>query len=167
MLSGAINMAVSITTNIYRLLQDSKRLRRDALSGKGFGYRPYISVWVLLTKYTKENFDRQQSPDGVAWKPMSDTTRTIRERKGFSPEPLLQRSGDLLRSLIEPKKGSESDFINKTITMRSTLPYAIFQQEGFGNVIARPYLGLNGRQIQDVENTVAESIDYVLDQFFH
>jgi len=160
-------MAVSITTNIYRIIQTSKIIRRDALSGKGFGYRPYSSIWALLSKYTKENFDRQQSPDGVAWKPMSDTTKDIREEKGFAREPLLQRSGSLLKSLLEPKRGDDFDFINKTITMGSKLPYALWQQEGVGNIEARPYLGLSDRQIQELENTVAKSIDYVLDQFFH
>lgn len=167
MQNGATSMAVSITTNIYRIIQKSKIIRRDALSGKGFGYRPYSSIWALLSKYTKENFDRQQSPDGISWKPMSEATRAIREKKGFAPEPLLQRSGNLLRSLLEPKRGDDFDFINKTITMGSKLPYAIWQQEGFKGVEARPYLGLNDRQIQDLENTAAEAIEYVLDQFFH
>ena len=109
-----------------------------------------------LADSTAESFERQSAPDGTPWAPLTEGTKRQRRRKGYRDGPILERSGDLISSIV-----SDSDAT--TAIAGTNLEYAARHQLGFegpdalGRPIdtpARPFLGL----WPEHEDLIVESI---------
>ena len=96
------------------------------------------------------------APDGTPWAPLTEGTKRQRRRKGYRDGPILERSGDLISSIV-----SDSDAT--TAIAGTNLEYAARHQLGFegpdalGRPIdtpARPFLGL----WPEHEDLIVESI---------
>ena len=63
--------------------------------------RFWQTVGMYIQKQTiKQRFDKQQSPNGEAWKPLSEFTRTMRLRRNKTGDmKILQDTGELRRSI--------------------------------------------------------------------
>lgn len=116
-----------------------------------------LAVSEYLKDVAIDSFDRQAAPDGTLWAPLKESTQRQRRRQGFGEAgPILQRRGDLIRSLVSDhgadfaqagtnlvyatvqhfgaKKG---EFGGYRRVNRST-----FQPIPWGDIPARPFLGL-------------------------
>ena len=52
-----------------------------------------------LVDSAEENLRRQAAPDGTPWKPLADRTLADRRRQNFGVRPILERSGDLFKTI--------------------------------------------------------------------
>ncbi len=83
---------------------------------------------ALLTKI-QEGYQREQSPDGRAWKKLAPSTIRSRKRAGHWPGPVLRVSGELFKSITyQPGDGR--------VEIGSNVPYAAIHQ--FGGQVMRP-----------------------------
>jgi len=89
---------------------------------------------------SRASFDRQASPEGAAWAPLSPRYAGTKARL-FPGKGILQRRGGLLRSLFETVEGN-------TATIGATMPYAAIHQ--FGGVAGRsgPFKKKDGKRAQ-------------------
>ena len=101
------------------------------------------SVGMYMVKRTMRCFDKEQSPDGVKWKPLSKARIKQRNKrhKGGTMK-ILSDTGALRRSIAY--KAFQSRVI-----FGSVLAYAANHQFG-GTVPARPYLGVTEDDKQKV-----------------
>lgn len=102
----------------------------------------YMYMWrgVASVIYWRTRAAFAQEGLGRKWKDLADSTKADRKRKGYSPEhPILERTGDLLRSLTSPGTADAILQITKAgLTIGSSVPYAKFHQTGTGKMPARP-----------------------------
>lgn len=105
--------------------------------------------WDTVGRYVqrqtiKERFDKEQSPDGQKWKPLAPSTvkhRKKRHKKGNMK--ILQDTGELRRSIAyEPE--------DNCVKIGSKLKYARTHQFGRGKIPARPFLGVNDMEKQQI-----------------
>ena len=80
----------------------------------------------------------QAGPDGV-WTPLADATIEDRLRKGFpGARPILWRTGEGFRSLMDPKHPDGFEVIEKDRYRRGTnRDYMAAHEDGTGNMPAR------------------------------
>lgn len=92
----------------------------------------------LLSKEFELVQSLQAGPDG-AWVPLADATIEDRLRKGFpGPRPILWRTGEGFRSLIDPKHPDGFEEIGKNRYLRGTTrEYMAAHERGTGNMPAR------------------------------
>ena len=97
-----------------------------------------------LADSAAESFEQSSAPDGTPWAPLKPSTKKDRQRRGYRAGPILERSGDLITSII-----SDSDATSAVAG--TNLEYAARHQLGFegpdslGRDIdtpARSFLGL-------------------------
>ena len=109
-----------------------------------------------LVDSAAESFEQSSAPDGTPWAPLKPSTKKDRQRRGYRAGPILERSGDLITSII-----SDSDATSAVAG--TNLEYAARHQLGFegpdslGRDIdtpARPFLGL----WPEHEDLIVESI---------
>jgi phage virion morphogenesis protein len=122
----------------------------------------------LLTRSTKKRFAEGVSPDGVRWAPKSQTTLErsgIRTSNRVDIRPLFGPSG-ALNSTISPEPSRTEVLIG------SALIYAAVQHFGaargafgrmsngspipWGNIPARPFLGVSAEDEVDIAATVED-----------
>lgn len=126
----------------------------DRLSAAMSDLTPVMQdIGELLIRSTRERFVEGKSPEGAAWAPKSPTTLAAYARRGVNaPRPLIGETGRLGRE-ISYQAGPQS------VEVGSNLIYAAVQQFGaaqgafgrtarggpipWGNIPARPYLGLS------------------------
>ena len=105
--------------------------------------------WDSVGRYVqrqtiKERFDKEQSPDGQKWKPLAPSTvkhRKKRHKKGNMK--ILQDTGELRRSIAYE---AGDNFVK----VGSKLKYARTHQFGRKNIPARPFLGVNDMEKQQI-----------------
>ena len=127
-------MLISIQVEGLKRVQHKLKLSADKLQNMRNFWK---SVGMYVQKQTiRERFDKQQSPEGQKWKPLSPATikhRMKHHKKGIIK--ILQDTGELRRSIA-----CEAD--NNSVKVGSKLKYARTHQFGRGNIPARPFLGL-------------------------
>ncbi len=155
---------MKVTTNVKQILNGFKKAT-DSLGNKNGVNLLYVGVRLAVFRHIGIIFDKQVTPDGVPWVPMRETTKSIREALGFKPLPLLQRSGALLESLTKVQSGQIRQS-SQEVVVGTNLKYARLQQYGFGNVVARPYLGFSDAMIREVKDASTRGIKSIMDSFF-
>ena len=127
-------MKINIKAKGISALSQSLKRKSDALSHLS----PY---WQLVGMYVqkqtiKERFDKEQTPDGEKWKPLSPArVKQRRKRHKRGNMKILQDTGELRRS-IHYEAGQRG------VRIGSNLKYARTHQFGRGNIPARPFLGV-------------------------
>lgn len=126
-------MAVQIKVDISDVERQFGILREQMIPALTEG----IAEGLFLM--SRESFEQQRSPEGVAWAPLSPQYALLKA-KLFPGKPILQRQGWLLRSLFRQAKGN-------VVTVGSHLPYAAIHQYGGAagrggkaQIPARPFL---------------------------
>ncbi len=128
---------------------------------------PMQDIGEFLTKTTKDRFGAGTSPDGVPWAPKSEVTKEGYRRRGdhVDDRPLFGPSGSL-SSLIHYEATPTS------VRWGSPMIYAAVMQGGaaqgafgrtlrggpipWGNIPARPFLGLSDSDRAGVLEIIAE-----------
>lgn len=97
--------------------------------------------WQIVGMYVQkqtinERFNKEQSPDGTKWLPLSPARIKQRMKKHKHGQmKILQDVGELRKSIVyEAGKNY--------VRIGSNLKYAATHQFGRGNIPARPYLGI-------------------------
>lgn len=128
----------------------------------------------FLADRSEEAFAQEQSPEGVAWKPLSKVTlaRRKKAKAGKPSAKILQQDRHLLNSLT-------ADWDSKEAIAGTNVVYAATHQFGakqgqfgqgsyktrqgsfpipWGDVPARPFLGVSKADKSEIENTMARFI---------
>ncbi len=94
------------------------------------GLRPALLQGITegIFAMARQSFERQASPEGAPWAPLSLKYASLKQRL-FPGRPILQRRGTLLRTLFRSVEG------NRAI-VGSRLPYAAAHQFGFSGSTA-------------------------------
>jgi phage virion morphogenesis protein len=138
---------MSSTINDRILVEKMKKMRARCLDA-----RPaFKKIAARMLAATHRNFDNQKSPEGVAWKGLSEETRL---RRGDDAR-ILEDSGDL-------RQRCESKHTGTVALVTNSLPYARVHQKGYKkkNIPARPFLGLTKEGNQKYKKIVK---DYLTD----
>ncbi len=89
-----------------------------------------------------EQFATQGRAGGTPWAELAPST--LRRRRGAG---ILYSTGALLRSLIEPGAHAHVEEISgDSLTLGSSLPYALFHQTGAGRGFGQPFLSPPARR---------------------
>ena len=135
-------MQISIRVEGLKRVQQKLKVTADRL----INLQPY---WQLVGLYVqrqtiRERFNKEQSPEGQKWKPLSHAT--IRRRKKHHKKgsmKILQDTGELRRSIAYEAN-------NDSVRVGSKLKYARTHQFGRGNIPARPFLGVTESEKQHI-----------------
>lgn len=111
----------------------------------------HAAIGSILEGSTRDRFDEQRGPDGIAWEDISPEWKEAKEQRGFSVAILIMR-GDL-RSSIASEPSDEDVLIRA-----GPAPYvAIHQFGGKGGMApgpaaipARPYMGVSEQDAADI-----------------
>jgi phage gpG-like protein len=106
------------------------------------GVADYRPVWPVIEDdfyaQIKDQFKTEGAEGGEKWAPLSPEYAGYKEAH-FPGKPILQRTGDLYESLTNPNSANGvRKEERKTLTLGSTIPYAVFHQLGTENMPARP-----------------------------
>jgi phage gpG-like protein len=98
------------------------------------GIADYRPVWQVIEADFYAQVARQFKTEGVAggdrWVSLSESYGAWKE-KNYPGKPILQRTGDLIDSLTNPNSANGVRIEErKTLTLGSTLPYALYHQTG-------------------------------------
>ncbi|MEI6100088.1 MAG: phage virion morphogenesis protein [Alphaproteobacteria bacterium] len=115
---------------------------------------------VLIVDQTEQRFTEGKSPEGVPWAPRSAVTIANYKRRKLAYGGLLHLTGQLSGNL-----GSAygPDFAEVT----TAEPYAAMMQFGgtraafpnlWGNIPARPFMGLSDENQTDILDTIGEAL---------
>ena len=137
-------MKINIKISGIDRLKQTLKAQADSLSN----LQPF---WQLVGMYVqkqtiKERFDKEQSPDGTKWKPLSPARIKQRlKRHKTGKMKILQDVGELRRS-VKYEAGQ------KYVRIGSNLIYAKTHQFGRGNIPARPFLGVTQQERQHIND---------------
>lgn len=118
---------------------------RQKLKAIADGLRDMRPLWQAVGMYIqrqtiKERFDKEQSPGGQKWKPLSQSTVNHRKKRHKSGNmKILQDTGELRRSITYEAEPN-------SVRVGTNLKYARTHQFGRGNIPARPFLGVNDEE---------------------
>ena len=110
-----------------------------------------------LADSVADSFDRQQAPDGAPWKPLKPKTVRDRQRRGYGAGPILERSGDLARSIL-------ADHDETSAVAATNLIYAATHHFGDErrNIPARPFLGVTDEHRAMILDAIERHIEAAL-----
>lgn len=127
----------------------------------------YTDIGEILVKSTKERFKKGESPEGVKWAPKSAATLAkyaARKSNAVNTMPLWGPSGDLRENPFADPQPDQ-------VTIGSNKIYAAMMQFGgtkaqfphlWGDIPARPFLGLSAEDVKDI---VAQVEDWISGAF--
>lgn len=107
-----------------------------------------IGEYLLIAH--RERWDRQQSPDGTPWSPLSP--RYMRRKAKLRPGRPLLVFDNILRGTLRYQADDAG------VAFGTDRPYGARQQFGGGGIPARPWLGLSA---DDENEIVAMTQDYL------
>ncbi|MDB5658323.1 MAG: phage virion morphosis protein [Cypionkella sp.] len=137
-------------------------------------------IGMFLVKQTKDRFPEQVSPDGAAWAPRSAVTLARYKKQGKPFGGILHLSGQMARSIFH-------DYDQNSVRIGSPEPYAAVQQFGaaqgafgafmgkdkkgrdhfhhlpWGNIPARPFLGLSEDDREGILAIISETLAAALE----
>lgn len=121
-------------------------------------------VAQTLRDQTEVRFAEQKSPKGVPWAPRSPATIANYERRKLTFGGILNLSGQLSGNLVST---SGADFAE----VGTPEPYAAMMQFGgtkaafphlWGNIPARPFMGLSDENRSDILDTISAALSRAL-----
>jgi len=116
--------------------------------------RPFGEYMILETE---ERFQKEESPDGTAWQPLSEVTIEMKEANN-DIDKILQAQGNLLLSIVP-------EALKDGVKISTNRVYAAIHQ--FGGragrahkvaIPARPFLGFNDADVREFTETVKDWI---------
>ena len=110
------------------------------------GVADYRPVWAFVADDFYSQIGRQFRSEGVAggekWEALTAAYSGWKEAH-FPGKPILERTGELLDSLTDPNSPNAVRIEErKSLTLGSSVPYAIYHQTGTKNMPARPEIQL-------------------------
>lgn len=112
----------------------------------------------LLLRRTKDRFRAEVDPDRKPWKPLAESTVRSRIRLGYGAGPKLRRT-DALLDAIRVIRGNNSGavYTNTGAGIRIGVEgkesmKAYVQNNGFGHVPARRFLGIGALDVKSVDS---------------
>jgi phage gpG-like protein len=110
------------------------------------GVADYRPIWSVIGDDFRAQIARQFASEGTEggehWKELSPEYAKWKEAH-FQGKPILERTGDLLRSLtVEGDPNAVFIGERKTLAMGSRIPYAVYHQKGRKKMPARPEIQL-------------------------
>ena len=110
------------------------------------GVSDYRPIWPVIEEdfyaQVAKQFKSEGEEGGARWKELTPAYAKFKE-VAFPGKPILQRTGDLARSLTnrnDPNAVCVEE--RKTLTLGSRLNYALFHQTGTSKMAARPEIQL-------------------------
>ena len=109
-----------------------------------------------LVDAAEGSLERQESPAGAPWQPLAEGTRAERRRKGYGAgRPILERSGDLIRSVVgEHDAGSAAAGTNLVYAAIHQFGGEAGMPPGPAAVPARPFLGVDDDTREEILDTI-------------
>ena len=150
-------------------IKDQSALRAlNLLVRRGDDLSPAMqAIAGVLADNIEEAFQSEQSPEGSVWSPLSDTTIKRRVKFSYWPGQKLQQTGRLANSIT-------SSFGRDYAIAGTNVIYAATHQFGakkgsfgsdrhgrpipWGDIPARPFLGLSDEGIHEIEKIIARFI---------
>lgn len=112
----------------------------------------------LILKRTLTRFDKEQDPDGVAWKPLSPVTIETKRRKGYGGKGKLKRTEGLRNAIRIIRGGRGTVYTNTGAEVRigvedsKIAPRARAQNAGTPTIPARRFLGIGRLDVKAVDS---------------
>ena len=138
---------IDLSSNLNAVLQQLQEKARELNNLSPLMRR----VAGIMADAVEENFERQGRP---RWKPLKESTIRQREKEGYWPGKILQRTGRLASS-IESRYGKTEASVQ---VGGSQFPYAAIHQFGGKagpgrkvEIPARPYLTLSDDDLKEIE----------------
>ena len=131
-------MQIHIQVDGLKKIQQKLKVTAEKLQN----LKPYWqSVGMYVQGQTiKERFNKEQSPDGSKWKPLSPSrVKQRRKRHKSGNMKILQDTGELRRSIAYEAN-------EHSVRIGSKLKYAHTHQFGRGKIPARPFLGVTDKE---------------------
>ena len=134
------------------LQDDEVRQGLQRLIHAGIDLTPAMrTIATFLEDRAEEAFAQEQSPEGIPWQPLSQATLARRKKAGKPSAKLLQQDRHLLNSITADwDKTAAVAGTNKTKQGSFPIPW--------GDVPARPFLGVSATDAKEIENTIARFI---------
>jgi len=103
----------------------------------------------MLRTTQQERFGKESDPDGRKWKPLSPGYKRIKDmlRPG---RPILEFDGKLKGSLKVVIEGDQ-------VSVGTDVEYGVKHQRGFGKMPARPFLGINETDTEEILGIVTKA----------
>lgn len=115
-------------------------------------------IEVVLDTGMRENFEKEQAPDGTSWVDLADSTLEYRAKKGLETRKLYNY-GALWQTVDTEITG----YGVKSGSIKGSVPYArIHQKGGYAGrgkkvyIPARPYIGLNPMLESKIKKIIEE-----------
>lgn len=106
----------------------------------------------VIAEGEAESFSTETASNGEAWAPLAEST--IR-RKGH--DQILFETGDLMESLIHVGgAGNISEVDSHGSIYGTSVPYAIFHDQGTSRIPARPPVGVSEDRVDQLAEMVAQ-----------
>jgi phage gpG-like protein len=102
---------------------------------------------------TKELVETKFTNNPGGWVPLAAATLRDRRRKGFGSGPMLFRTGHLKGQAVQ-----QTTIDGNTGTISTSDPMAILQNNGGGNIPARPFYKLSGEDRAAIVKAFFEGI---------
>lgn len=158
-------MAGAVTSREVSLTGLQAELRAMGVDPAQLDYtRGLRASSLYLSAQAKVNFDRQASPDGVAWYrwPGKWSPFKNRPRKGRGKNAKLLRDKSLLMASMSARaagvRGAVREITRTTLEQGSNLEYAGRQNFGGGGIPARPFVGITQADAAKIETLVADDV---------
>ena len=159
---------VSIEIDVHGASAIEKALNRLARTGRDLD-QPLKDIGEHLLGVHKERWQRQESPEGIPWEPLSEAY--ARRKRGEKPNAgILVYSGTLRRALTYQIRGNALLFGTKEIgggeddDRDYAATHQFGRESGRGAPIpARPFLGLSKAGERDVLDIIREHLRRIMD----
>jgi phage virion morphogenesis protein len=110
-------------------------------------------ISLYLDAVNKKRYQDQVSPEGTAWRPLSPVTIARRKNKAGDPGRILIDTGRLFGS-IKPSHNNRQAKVSS-----GPLVYAGVHQIGTAKTPARPYIGINNDELQDILRLIDKRLE--------
>lgn len=122
--------------------------------------KPFKVVEQLLASEAKECFRTESDPWRKKWAPLK---RPYRYRGGKRTKARILQDTGALRSSVTSAfaAGNVRQRTSTSLTWGTQLPYAGYHQDGTAKIPARPFLGLNDKTMDRIDQVLG---DYAADE---
>ncbi|MEL7315436.1 MAG: phage virion morphogenesis protein [Cyanobacteria bacterium J06559_3] len=109
---------------------------------------------LYMEAQTKENFAKQQDPDGNPWQPLAQST-LIQKRKRKAPSAILRDTSSLVSGITARPASATQSSVETTANRTAGL----WHQRGTKRMPQRRYMGFAQRHIDAIEQILKGHVD--------